>query len=189
MTNAFDERSIVVGLRSGDRGAWDLLCRQYSSRVWTYAARLIGADEQGVADVFQETMLAVARAGRSLDAGTERLWPWLSSICHRQAALFWRKACRRQHHESAVTPSAQPHANPFDALAREETVEAIRRLLAELPAEYAALLTSKYLDELSVAEIIAHMGGTTEGVRSKLARARREFKERYERMFSVTPTN
>lgn len=188
MTNTTD-LDIVIGLRKGDRDAWDLLCQRYSGRVWTYVARMIGADQQAAADVFQESLLAVARAGRGLSADTDRLWPWLASICHRQAALHWRKTYRREQHESAIGPTENPSVDPFDALARQELVESIRVLLAELPSEYAAILTAKYLDDLSVAEIVELMGGTTEGVRSKLARARREFRERYERMFSIVETS
>ncbi|MEO1994654.1 MAG: sigma factor-like helix-turn-helix DNA-binding protein, partial [Planctomycetaceae bacterium] len=65
---------------------------------------------------------------------------------------------------------------------RLETVAAIRHLLAQLSSEQVAILTAKYLDGLSVAEIVSAMGGTIESVRSRLARARREFRERYERL-------
>ncbi len=188
MTNSIDDLDIVVGLRNGDRDAWNLLCQRYSGRAWTYVARMIGSDQQATADVFQESLLAVANAGRTLSLETTRLWPWLASICHRQAALYWRKTYRRDQHESAVQPTGHVPASPFDTLARRELVESVRVLLAELPSEYAALLTAKYLDELSIAEIVELMGGTTEGVRSKLARARRDFRERYEKAFPTVET-
>jgi RNA polymerase sigma-70 factor (ECF subfamily) len=52
--------------------------------------------------------------------------------------------------------------------------------------DHAVLLEAKYIDELSVADIVETFGGTTESVRSRLARARREFSERL-RTGSVIP--
>ena len=66
-------------------------------------------------------------------------------------------------------------------LLRGELVDAVRSLLAEMDADHVALLTAKYLDEMSVAEMVDAMGGTSESVRSKLARARRDFRQRFER--------
>ena len=52
-------------------------------------------------------------------------------------------------------------------------------------AESAALLTGKYLDGLSIQQLVQTMGGTRESVRSRLARARRDFAARYEREIRI----
>jgi RNA polymerase sigma-70 factor (ECF subfamily) len=176
------EKEIVRGLRNGDRRAWEALCKQYSPRVWRYVARLVGSDEEAVADVFQETMLAVAKAGRTLTEETDNLWPWLAAIGHNQAALHWRKAYKR----GPVCPPIEPREalgnhDPLDNLMRAETVDLVRSLLAEMNSEAVTLLMGKYLDGLSVQELVKLLGGTHEGVRSRLARARRDFRSRYER--------
>ena len=41
------------------------------------------------------------------------------------------------------------------------------------------MLVAKYMDELSVQKIVETFGGTVESVRSRIARARRLFKERF----------
>lgn len=181
MTDGPDDAAIVGGLRSGDRDAWDALCQRYGARLWRYVARLIGSDHNAVEDVFQEALLAVAKSGRSLRPET-LLWPWLSRIGHNQAALFWRQRYRDGVPDGpAVEPLASADGDPVAALARRETVETVRLLLAEMNADHVALLTAKYFDGLSVAEIVNLFGGTTEGVRSSLARARRDFRVRCER--------
>ncbi len=48
-------------------------------------------------------------------------------------------------------------------------------------ADAVSLLLGKYLDQLSVRELMDSLGGTHEAVRSRLARARRDFRSRYER--------
>lgn len=177
------EQEIVQGLREGNRAAWDQLCQRYGPRVWQFLARLLGRDPQLVADLYQDTLLAVARSGRNL-AVESKLWPWLSTIAHNQVALHWRKQYRRQRDIQAesngdvVDPA--PYSDPTSALERLESVQSVRRLMAEMPAEHVAVLTAKYLDELSVADMVTLLGGTVESVRSRLARARRDFRARYE---------
>ncbi|MEX0717092.1 MAG: sigma-70 family RNA polymerase sigma factor [Planctomycetaceae bacterium] len=176
------EREIVRGLRMGDRRVWAELCERFGPRVWRHIARLIGGDAEAVADVFQETFLAVARSGRRLDENA-KLWGWLTRIAHNQAALHWRKVHRGSRAETHGEPARiRAEGDPFDALDRRETAAIVRGALAEMPADHVALLTAKYLDELSVAEIVERLGGTVESVRSRLARARRDLRERYERM-------
>lgn len=173
-------QQIAVGLRAGDRKAWDALCDRFGRRIWHYAARLVGSDSEAVADVFQETMLAVARAGRNLDAGAH-LWAWLARIAHNQAALYWRGHYRRsagQAHAGLVDPSAD---NVFEWLGRQETSAAVREILAEMSGDYVAVLIARYVDDLSIADMVGQIGGTADSVKSRLARARRDFRERCER--------
>jgi len=182
VTDGINEADIVSGLRAGDRNAWDALCRQYGERLWRYVARLVGSDEDAVADVFQETLMAVATSGRTIRSETT-LWPWLGRIGHNQAALFWRKRYRdRPAEHEPVESLATADGDPVAALTQMETVESVRMLLAEMNADHVALLTAKYLDGLTVPQILESFGGTTEGIRSSLARARRDFRERYDRL-------
>ena len=181
MTDMPTDQDIVRGLRLGDCDAWSALCDRYAAALWKYLARLVGADSEAVADLLQETLLAVAKSGRSLDEDS-RLWGWLATIAHRQAALYWRKRYRDAGTiEGGNVSLVAKGAEPVEVLAQVETTQQVRVVLAEMSAEYATVLTAKYLDGLSVAEIVEAYGGTTESVRSRLARARREFRERYER--------
>ncbi len=183
MNETQTDQDIVRGLRDGGREAWIALCETYSSRVWMYVARLVGSDDNAVADVFQETMLAVAKAGRNLDAEDTTVWAWLARIGHNQAALYWRRSFRERHAGPIAGETiGSVDGDPVEVLKREQTVDEIRLLLAEMPADSVAILSGKYIDELSIAELVAVFGGTTEGIRSKLARARRDFRERYERL-------
>ena len=180
MSEAVQDTNLVDGLRQGDSEAWNALCHKYGRAIWRHLARLVGGDEDLVAELFQETMLAAARGGRTLELDG-KLWSWLAGIAHRQASLHWRKVYRRREvYASAsevMTPPSEP--DPSDALLRGELADEVRYTLSAMNSEYVALLTAKYLDELSIAEIVEAMGGTIESVRSKLARARREFRQRH----------
>jgi RNA polymerase sigma-70 factor, ECF subfamily len=177
------------------REAWRGMYDQYSARVWRYVARWVGSDADSVADVVQDTFLAAGNNWSHFDPARGTVWAWLSGIAHKQAALLWRKRNRgnKRHNESTDGAAAKRTvdvdlllangtvASPVAALELAETINEVRLVMNELKSEYAALLSAKYGDGMSVAEIHEAFGGTIEAVRSKLARARTEFRELYTR--------
>ncbi|MDA0586512.1 MAG: sigma-70 family RNA polymerase sigma factor [Planctomycetota bacterium] len=153
---------------------------QYSVRVWRYVARINGADADAVADAVQETFLAAVRNFDQFDPQRGSPWAWLTGIAHRQAALHWRRVGRDRCEQAGPSvEEAFTEDTTTSPLELAETVNIVRRVLAELPPDSAALLAGKYCDGCSIAELVEQFGGTTEGVRSKLARARRDFQHRY----------
>lgn len=184
-----DEQAVFRNLRSGDRDAWTALYDRYSEDVWRYVARLIGPDAAAVADVVQEVFLAAAKGAQRFDPDRGTPWAWLAGIAHHQTAAWWRQRGRaaRLH---VLLESGQADvrrlldgAGPVDELLqRRELVDLVRFVLAELPPDYAVLLAAKYQDERSLEDLAKQQGGTTESVKSKLARARREFKSKFERL-------
>ena len=180
-----DQTAVICGLQTGNREAWAALYDGYSTDVWRYVARLVGPEVADVADVVQDTFLAAARSARSFDSGRGSLWGWLTGIAHHHVSLSWRqinKAARLQ--KLAEAHAGELHrwldGSEFEPLTLEqsELAELVRGVLAELPSDYAALLTAKYLDELSLDELSRQWGHSVEALKSKLARARREFRRK-----------
>jgi RNA polymerase sigma-70 factor (ECF subfamily) len=184
-----DEHELAQGLRAGQTVAWQALYDAHAVRLWRSVSRQMPGGD-GVADVVQETFLAAARSARQYDAARGTLWMWLCGIARQQVALYYR---RRQRHDRlsgqrAVDSAAAQrvldwmenrHAAPADALAAAESASLVREALSELPADYETLLTGKYFDELSVDELAAVEGSTATATRSKLARARRAFRDAF----------
>lgn len=143
---------------------------------------MLGSDSGAVADAVQETFLAAARAAHRFDPDKGTHWSWLAGIAHNQVAVHWRRAGVRRIDpaEPQFDDSPGGGAVPEDRLQQQETIDRVRRVLTELPDEYASLLQAKYSDDCSVAELVQLFGGSTESIRSKLARARREFRARLE---------
>lgn len=182
MPDLQDEAALAAGLRNGDADAWRSLYDQYSLRVWQFAARLVGSDSHAVADVVQETFLAAAASVLQFDRERGSLWNWLAGIAHHQIAQHWRRVRMRRIDPTEPRFDDSPAAvsGPESRVDQFEAVSRIRTILSELPADYAALLVAKYAEERSVSEILELFGGTHEGIRSRLARARAEFKRRME---------
>lgn len=185
MLDEHDQSAVICGLQHGTREAWAALYDGYNADVWRYVARLVGPEKTDVADVVQETFLAAARSARQFDVTRGSLWSWLSGIAHHHVSLYWRqigKAARLQ--KLAEAHAGELHrwldGSETDSLPWEqsELAELVRGVLAELPSDYAALLTAKYLEERSLDELSQQWGHSVEALKSKLARARREFRRK-----------
>lgn len=189
MPSDYDEQAVFRNLRDGDRNAWTTLYDRYSEDVWRYVARLIGPDAAAVADVVQEVFLAAARGARRFDPDRGTPWGWLAGIAHHQSAAYWRERGRTARLQ-ALLESGQTdlrrlldHAEPVDdLLQRRELIDVVRLVLAELPSDYAVLLMAKYQEERTLDELAEQLGGSVDAVKSKLARARREFKSKFEKL-------
>ncbi len=182
-----DQLVVIRGLRDGSRDAWTALYDGYSADVWCYVGRLIGGQSSEIADVVQETFLAAARAARQFDATRGSLWSWLAGIAHHQAAAHWRRSGKTERVRELAEAGAIELRQWWEGTASAEALceqcelaELVRGILAELPTDYSALLTAKYLDDQSLDEMARRFGGSVEAIKSKLARARREFREKFE---------
>lgn len=182
MTEFAEATRSAPEVTSGNADEWRVLYDQYSVRVWRYVARLLGADSEAVADAVQETFLAAARSAHRFDPQKGTHWSWLAGIAHNQVAVYWRRVGVRRIDPAEPRFDDSPGGGnvPEDHLQQRETIELVRQVLAELPGDYAGLLEAKYTDGCSVNELVEAFGGTTEAMRSRLARARREFKRRIE---------
>ncbi len=183
------QTAVIRGLRQGSRDCWAALYDGYSADVWRYAARLLGADAAAVADVVQETFLAAARSAKAFDASRGTLGGWLTGIVHNQVFIYWRQAGRAErlrklaesgaHEICRWLDTVEPPEAPWE---RRELADLVRGVLADMPVEHAALLAAKYIDGQSLEAIAASSGGSVEATKSKLARARREFRAKFEHL-------
>lgn len=187
MLDVTDQQTVIHGLRLGDRHAWSALYDGYSADIWRYVARLVGPETASVADIVQETFLAAARSARQFDPQRGTVWAWLSGIAHHQAALYWRQIKKTQR----LKELAESHSDDLrrwlddseaadEPWQRRELAETVRGVLADLPVEYSTLLTAKYLDDRTLEDLSSQLGGSVDAIKSKLARARREFRLRIE---------
>jgi RNA polymerase sigma-70 factor (ECF subfamily) len=184
-----EQQAVVHGLRHGDRDAWSALYDGYSADVWRFVARLVGPETASVADIVQETFLAAARSARQFDPQRGTLWAWLTGIAHHQSSLYWRQVRKTQRLKELVAARTdelrrwlQTSEAADEPWQRRELADAVRAVLAELPADYSVLLTAKYLDDRTLDDLSRDLGGSVEAIKSKLARARREFRSRMEMM-------
>ncbi len=197
-----DHEQLARGLAAGSTAAWHQLYDAHCEAVWRCVARRVGPHRAEVADIVQETFLAAARSARTFDPARGSLWAWLSGIARRQAALYFRRKQTRPEAggmdsvgnalcgiprfvDSRNATEGIPYRDerePAELLALAETAQAVRDVLRGLPVDYETLLVGKYIDGLSLDELAAAEDATIDAISSKLARARRAFREAFERL-------
>jgi RNA polymerase sigma factor (sigma-70 family) len=175
--DAADEGELVRRTAAGDRHAFDELYRRTSPWLLTRLRRRC-ADEDVVADVMQETYLAVWRAAGSF-AGSEASgsavgWLW-TIAAHRLVDAFRRRA--RQHDLPSV-----PLAETVAPAAEDEVMSArvgqeLEQALLVLPPEARQVLRAMVLDGLSVRETSLLLGVPENTVKSRARRARIALRE------------
>ena len=148
---------IAVGLKAGDRDAWQALYNAYADAIWQNTSRRM-TDTSAVGDIVQETFLAAARSARTYDKRRGSLWVWLWTIARRQIALYYRKQKTTTSLDRALQwwdsldgqkiDIIDQMAAPSAMLETKELAELVRRCLAKLPAEAETLLLAKYVDQI-----------------------------------------
>ena len=172
MLGAVDEERLVRLVAKGDRGAFEELYRRTSPWMAVRLRRRC-ADEQIVAEVMQETYLAVWRAASAFAGaavgGSATGWLW--TIAARRLVDAFR---RRAHHAEPPPAAALPEAAPAaedEALAATvdgDVGDALRLLAPEL----REVLQTMVLDGLSVRETAVLLGLPEGTVKTRARRAR-----------------
>ena len=179
---------IADGLRKRNPDAWGALYQTHFDAVWRSVARLVGPNSADIADVVQETFMAAARSVDSYDPQRGSLQLWLCGIARNHAGNHFREKRRQQRLREGGDLAADVAERlaqwldgrdpaPAVALAAAEQAEAVRDVLAELPEDYSSLLVAKYCDNATAKEIAKAEDTSAGAIRSKLARARRAFRE------------
>lgn len=184
-------RQIGPGLRQGSRDAWAKLYDAYAGRLWREVSRLAGPDAADIADVVQEVFLVAAKSARHFDEQRGSLWVWLSGIARRQTAELFRRRIAQFNLAVRWWQSLDGSARqwlagtgdaPDTAAESKELGVLVRAALLELPDDYRTLLSRRYLDDAKTTELARELSCSVEAVRAKLLRARRAFREHFEKI-------
>ncbi|MGB2572104.1 RNA polymerase sigma factor [Micromonospora citrea] len=171
-----DEAELVRRTARGDRAAFDELYRQTSPWLLVRLRRRCDDDDL-VADVMQETYLAVWRAADSfagVSAGSGLGWLW--SIAARRLIDAFRRRARDSQAVPLPLALQNPPAAEDVALAGtvgDEVGDALRRLAPEL----RQVLHAMVLDGLTVHETAVLLGLPEGTVKTRARRARLALRE------------
>ncbi|MEW1873581.1 RNA polymerase sigma factor [Streptomyces caelestis] len=170
--DGMDEERLVRLVAKGDRGAFEELYRRTSPWMAVRLRRRC-SDEQIVAEVMQETYLAVWRAAGafagSAAGGTAVGWLW-TIAARRLVDAFRRRAHHAEPPPAAAAQLMAPAAEE-EALAAgvgDDVGDALRRLAPEL----REVLQATVLDGLSVRETAVLLGLPEGTVKTRARRAR-----------------
>ncbi|MFJ8690461.1 RNA polymerase sigma factor [Micromonospora wenchangensis] len=180
---ADDEGELVRRVARGDRQAFDELYRRTAPWLEVRLRRRC-ADPDVVAEVLQDTYLAVWRAAGSF-AGTRTRtgdetqgsavgWLW-TIAAHRLVDAFRRRARRGQVPQVELMPSTAPAAE--DEVMAARIGQELEQALLTLPPAVRAALRATVLDGLSAREASVLLGVPENTVKSRVRRARVALRE------------
>jgi RNA polymerase sigma-70 factor (ECF subfamily) len=191
------EQVLARGLAEGDPAAWGRLYDLYAQPVWRVVARLMGPTSTDVADVVQEAFLAAARSAKTYDPQRGSLWLWLCGIARRHVALHYRRVGQqtrvlevsrkmqaRSVNGELTTWLGHRQPLPADVLASAELATLVRATLTALSDDHGSILAARYLEDVSVEQIADAENCSLTAIRSRLARARQAFREKFTRLYS-----
>jgi RNA polymerase sigma-70 factor, ECF subfamily len=174
---AAPDEVLVVASILGDLGAFDELVRRYRAAVVRTAQRIVGREDAD--DVAQESLLLAFKALPSIE-DPSRFAAWLAVITRHHAIRF----AKRQHSRTAGSVELDEvlldHISSLAAMVivDDESNEQLRKALAELPADYAAALSLRFLDEMPLKRIAAFLGVPVSTVKWRLHRGKQLLRER-----------
>lgn len=129
--------------------------RRYERPLLAYVRRLLPDGDRG-RDVVQDAFLQLLRQPRA--ALEARLAPWLFAVCRRRAIDILRKDHRMP---ATLHPVADPPARgpePAQAAEARDTMCAVIRHLADLPADQNEAVRLRFQNQFSYREIAEVMG-------------------------------
>ncbi len=158
------ERTLVIRSQLGDEAAFEELLHRHGPRLLLFTQRMLQSSPESVADVVQETWVAIYRAvPRLLDASKFR--PWAFRIARDR---IYREDRRRRRsaqtvEEAHVAGVAGP-VDPDSAIDRE----AVRHCLDLISPEQREALVLRFFEDMSYEEIAAITASSVGTVRSRI---------------------
>ena len=171
------ERALIAGVLRKDRKATAEFVSLYADAVYGYVRRRLLPRTELADDLVQEVFLA-AWEGLGEFRGDSSLKVWLLGIARHKVEDHYRRRLRRAEETLEDGPAEEPE---FEALLdRARLEERAQRVLGALPPEYAAALLWRYWEKRSTEEMALATGKTAKAVERLLARARQQFKKRWQ---------
>ncbi len=177
---AADDSNLAQAIRGGDQAAATSFYEKYCGKIYRmmyFSSR----SEAEAEELSQATFLAFFESLPRF-RGDARLSTWLYAIAKNVLRNYYSRNKRNREVpiddqgaagelRSYLDGLASEEEPPEELLAREETTAVVRAVLGRLAASYREVLTFRYFDGLSNADVAAALGKKESTVRVLLHRA------------------
>lgn len=172
------DAQVVALARESKAEAFELVYAAYKGRIYTYLLRMLG-EHEAADDLTHDVFVKVYRLLATLRRD-HRVLPWLYRIATNAAIdhLRRRKRFSWLRIGSLSGRVEEPHAP--DEHGRVPEQDQVQAVLRTIPVENASALLLHAVEGYSYNEIAEIQGVSMTAVRSRIARARAAFRDRYE---------
>lgn len=166
------DADLVARVRSGERAAFDVLFQRHKQFVFNVCYRVLGCREEAT----DATQTAFVQAYSSIHAfrGGSAFKTWLYRIATNVAIGLARKQSCRTTSELDEARTSEP----------ESSCDAVWEAMLDLPPDLRTVLVLFYFQGLSGKELADVLGCSEGAARTRLHRARKAFKKRFEEVGS-----
>lgn len=181
------DHSLVQKLKVGDEEAYNILCREYSGKMYRLACRLAGPEE--AEDLVQEAFVQIYRSMKSF-RGDCSIGTWVyritTNVCQdylrRKSRRSWRHLfsldwLKNETDRELPATTVEPH----DAVLIRDDIDRLKKAIAALPQEQRAVLVLHDLEQLTYQEVADVLGIVVGTVKSRLFYARQKVRANFER--------
>lgn len=172
-TTHSSDTDLLLAMRAGDEQAFAALYRARHASIFRFALQMCGSPALAE-DVTQEVFLVLIRETHAFDPARGSLTGFLYGIARNQLL----RRMQRERFYAPLEPEAEENgpvleiAGPLEQMARNQTIEAVRRAVLSLPERYREVVVLCDLEEMSYAETAEVLNCAVGTVRSRLHRAR-----------------
>jgi len=167
---------LVLRCQDGDSKAFEELAGRWQPRLRRYGRQLTG-DHDAARDAVQNAWMAIIGAIEKLE-DQARFRQWAYRIVSHKCA-DWRR--RQKREKNLWQKHAEQTSQSLNRPDVQDETDRVHRALAQLPGDVRALLTLRYLEDFSIAEIAEIVSIPRGTVKSRLWHARNRLKDILER--------
>lgn len=178
MEHLEEDQQLIRHILARDRRALSIFYRRYTPKLSAFIHGKVG-NTLDAEEILQDTLFAFLEAIRDFH-GKSSVKTFLFSICHHKIIDYYRRKKLKQlvfSQMPGLEAIVSPMLNPEEELDVVLLKEKIQAVLGRMMPRYRMLLVSKYVDDLSVAEIARKFALSFKSAESQLFRARKAFVE------------
>ena len=175
------DSELVSEVLHKDRKATADFVARYTDPVYRYVRRRLIPRTDLVDDLVQDIFLA-AWTGLSKFREDSSLQSWIFGIARHKVENHYRNRLREVQlpdDEEGPELQALDSRGLEEVIDRQEAEKRVWEVLAKIPEPYSVVLLWRYWEKRSVREIAAETGKTEKAIERLLARARNQFKKKW----------
>lgn len=175
------DEALVGRIQAGDARAFEALVRRHQDRIFSVAYRMLG-DAADAEEAASAAFLKVYRNAASYDPRW-KVTTWLGRVVANCCVDHFRRRLRQGRRPEAGGGGSDGRVgNPEEHFALAERRRLLQEALLALPLETRLVLTLRYVQELTLAEVARVRGMGTEAVKGHLKRGKAALRGRLRRL-------
>jgi RNA polymerase sigma-70 factor, ECF subfamily len=180
-THFHDDKQLAAAVLRKDRKATAEWVSLYADSVYNYVRRRLVPRADLVDDIVQEVFLAAWESLGQFE-GNSSLCSWLLGIARHKVEDYYRRCLRQADmplEEDYSTSEPADLQTLDEAIDRQRAEKKTHLILSQLREPYSLILLWRYWEKRSLREIAEQTGRSEKAVERLLARAREQFKRKW----------